>query len=113
MIVVVQTRSIVTEIEIDGAQSFSAKTLRNEIKIKINTPVSEDAAGGRPPEHHRFLSSAMVTTTSTSSTTSIDRMKRTALRARFSRSTKARRARSVAFVSRETTLSAIAPCASR
>jgi outer membrane protein insertion porin family len=41
--VVVQTRSIVTEIEIAGAQRFSAKKIRREIKIKMNAPVSENA----------------------------------------------------------------------
>jgi outer membrane protein insertion porin family len=41
--VVVQTRPIITEIEIDGAQRFTAKRVRSEIKIKMNTPVSEDA----------------------------------------------------------------------
>jgi outer membrane protein insertion porin family len=41
--VVVQTRSIITEIEIDGAHRFTAKRVRSEIKIKMNTPVSEDA----------------------------------------------------------------------
>ena len=41
--VVVQTRSIVTEIEINGAHGFTAKRVRSEIKIKMNTPVSEDA----------------------------------------------------------------------
>ena len=41
--VVLQTRSIVNEIEIDGAHRFTAKRVRSEIKIKMNTPVSEDA----------------------------------------------------------------------
>ena len=38
-----ETRSIITEIEIDGAHRFTAKRVRSEIKIKMNTPVSEDA----------------------------------------------------------------------
>jgi outer membrane protein insertion porin family len=41
--VVVQTRAMVNEIEIDGAQKVSAKRLRKEIGIKINTPVNENA----------------------------------------------------------------------
>jgi outer membrane protein insertion porin family len=41
--VVVQTRSVVTEIEIDGAQRFSARRIRREIKIKMNAPASEDS----------------------------------------------------------------------
>jgi outer membrane protein insertion porin family len=41
--VVVQTRPIVTEIEIDGAHRFTAKRVRSEIKLAMNHPVSEDA----------------------------------------------------------------------
>jgi outer membrane protein insertion porin family len=40
--VAVQTRSVVREIEIDGAQSVSAKRLRKEITLKINSPVNEE-----------------------------------------------------------------------
>jgi outer membrane protein insertion porin family len=43
VVVVVQTRSIVREIEIAGASRFSAKKVRGEVKIKLNAPVSEDA----------------------------------------------------------------------
>lgn len=43
VIVVVQTRSIVTEIEIAGASRFKPQKIRREIKIKMNAPVSEDA----------------------------------------------------------------------
>jgi outer membrane protein insertion porin family len=42
VIVVLQTRSLVNEIEIEGAERISAKRLRKEIKLKINSPVSED-----------------------------------------------------------------------
>jgi outer membrane protein insertion porin family len=42
VIVAVQTRSVVRELEIDGAQKVSAKRLRKEIGIKINTPVNEE-----------------------------------------------------------------------
>ena len=42
VIVAVQTRSVVREIEIDGAQSVSAKRLRKEITLKINSPVNEE-----------------------------------------------------------------------
>ena len=38
----VQTRSVVREIEIDGAQRVSAKRLRKEITLKINAPVNEE-----------------------------------------------------------------------
>jgi outer membrane protein insertion porin family len=41
--VVVQTRAMVNEIEIDGAQRLGVKRLRKEIGIKINTPVNESA----------------------------------------------------------------------
>ena len=41
VIVVLQTRSLVNEIEIEGAQRISAKKLRKSIKLKINSPVSE------------------------------------------------------------------------
>ncbi len=48
VLVIVQTRSIVNEIEIDGAHRFKPQRIRQEIKIKMNTPVSEDAlAEGR------------------------------------------------------------------
>jgi outer membrane protein insertion porin family len=43
VIVVVQTRSIITAIEIDGAQRIKPRRVRREIKIKLNKPVSEDA----------------------------------------------------------------------
>jgi outer membrane protein insertion porin family len=42
VIVAVQTRSVVREIEIDGAQQVSAKRLRKEITLKINSPVNEE-----------------------------------------------------------------------
>jgi len=42
VIVAVQTRSVVREIEIDGAQKVGAKRLRKEITIKINSPVNEE-----------------------------------------------------------------------
>src|SRR2546422_8278401 len=41
VIVAVQTRSIVREIEIDGAEQVKAKRLRKEIKLKLNQPVDE------------------------------------------------------------------------
>src|SRR5881394_1523854 len=37
----VQTRSIVREIEIDGAERIKAKRLRKEIKLKLNQPINE------------------------------------------------------------------------
>src|SRR3954464_3555181 len=42
VIVAVQTRSVVREIEIDGAQKVSAKRLRKELTIKINQPANEE-----------------------------------------------------------------------
>src|SRR5712675_1632816 len=42
VIVAVQTRPVVREIEIDGAQKVSAKRLRKEMGIKINSPVNEE-----------------------------------------------------------------------
>jgi outer membrane protein insertion porin family len=42
VIVAIQTRSLLTEIEIDGAQSISAKKLRKNIGVKLNAPVKED-----------------------------------------------------------------------
>ena len=70
VVVVVQTRSLVKEIEIDGAQRFKAKKLRKEIKIKINGPADRRRAGESAPENHRYVSGAWVTTTSTSSSRS-------------------------------------------
>jgi outer membrane protein insertion porin family len=45
VIVAVQTRAVVSEIEIDGATRISAKSLRKKIKVKVNEPVNEDALG--------------------------------------------------------------------
>jgi outer membrane protein insertion porin family len=42
VIVAVQTRSVIREIEIDGAQTVTAKRLRKEITVKINSPVNEE-----------------------------------------------------------------------
>ena len=42
VIVAIQTRSIVREIEIEGANRISAKKIRKKIKIKINSPVNEE-----------------------------------------------------------------------
>jgi outer membrane protein insertion porin family len=41
VMVVLQTRSLVNEIEIEGAQRISAKTLRKSIALKINGPLTE------------------------------------------------------------------------
>ena len=45
VIVAVQTRANVNEIEIVGAQGMSARSLRKIIKIKINSPLDEDTLG--------------------------------------------------------------------
>lgn len=45
VIVAVQTRGIVNEIEIDGATRISAKSLRKKIALKVNSPLDEDALG--------------------------------------------------------------------
>jgi len=45
VIVAVQTRAIVNEIEIEGATKMSAKSLRKQIKLKVNAPLDEDALG--------------------------------------------------------------------
>lgn len=45
VIVAVQTRANVNEIEISGATKVSAKALRKKIKLKVNTPLNEDALG--------------------------------------------------------------------
>jgi outer membrane protein insertion porin family len=42
VIVVIQTRSLVSEIEIEGASKVNAKKLRKQIAAKINGPLSED-----------------------------------------------------------------------
>jgi outer membrane protein insertion porin family len=42
VIVAVQTRSIVREIEIEGAERISAKNIRKKIKIKINSVYNEE-----------------------------------------------------------------------
>ena len=43
VVVVVQTRAIVKEIEIDGAHRFKPQRVRKEIKIRMNAPASEDS----------------------------------------------------------------------
>ncbi|MDQ6809918.1 MAG: hypothetical protein M3Z64_10935, partial [Verrucomicrobiota bacterium] len=42
VMVVIQTRAIVNEIEINGAQRISAAKLRKKIDLKINGPVKEE-----------------------------------------------------------------------
>ena len=42
VIVMLQTRSLVNEIEIEGAQRISAKSLRKKIDLKISGPLSEE-----------------------------------------------------------------------
>jgi outer membrane protein insertion porin family len=42
VMVVLQTRSFVNEIEIEGAERIGAKKLRKQIALKINGPLSED-----------------------------------------------------------------------
>ncbi|MEY2564744.1 MAG: outer membrane protein insertion porin family [Verrucomicrobiota bacterium] len=42
VIVVIQTRSLVSEIEIEGAQRINAKKIRKSIDLKINGPLSEE-----------------------------------------------------------------------
>jgi len=43
VIVAVQTRPVVREIEIDGSERVSAKRLRKELEIKINQPANEES----------------------------------------------------------------------
>jgi len=43
VVVVVQTRSIITAIEIDGAQQIAPRKVRRQITFKLNEPVSESA----------------------------------------------------------------------
>src|SRR3954451_25341149 len=42
VIVAVQTRSVVREIEIDGAERVGAKRLRKELEVKMNQPANEE-----------------------------------------------------------------------
>jgi len=42
VIVAVQTRQVLRELVIDGARKVSAKKLRKEIAVKLNSPVNED-----------------------------------------------------------------------
>ena len=42
VVVAVQTRSVVREIEIDGAERVTAKKIRKDIGLKINQPVNEE-----------------------------------------------------------------------
>lgn len=45
VIVAVETRPLVNEIEIEGARSVPAKSLRKKIKLNVNGPLDEDAVG--------------------------------------------------------------------
>ena len=42
VIVAVQTRAVIREIEFDGAHKINAKRLRKEVAVKINAPVKEE-----------------------------------------------------------------------
>src|SRR6266705_6468438 len=42
VVVVLQTRSVVREIEIDGAERISPKKIRKDITLRINQPVNEE-----------------------------------------------------------------------
>jgi len=42
VIVAIQTRMVVREIEVDGAQKIAPKRVRKDLGIKINTPVNEE-----------------------------------------------------------------------
>jgi outer membrane protein insertion porin family len=42
VIVAIQTRSMLREIQIDGAKRISAKRLRKNIKVKLNAPLNEE-----------------------------------------------------------------------
>ncbi len=42
VIVAVQTRAVIREIEVDGAHKLSARRLRKDIALKINSPVKEE-----------------------------------------------------------------------
>ena len=42
MQVILATRALVTEIEIDGAQSFKARTLRDKIKFRVPSPTDAE-----------------------------------------------------------------------
>ncbi len=92
VIVAIQTRAVVNEIEIDGATGISAKSLRKKIKLKVNAPLDEDGPRQGATGDHRRLPGQ-----------GIQRRRRpvphrratkpAALRAWFTRSTKAARAR--------------------
>nr|MBA3272831.1 outer membrane protein assembly factor BamA [Chthoniobacterales bacterium] len=45
VIVAIEARTLVNEIEIEGASRISAKNLRRKIKLKTNAPVDENALG--------------------------------------------------------------------
>jgi outer membrane protein assembly factor BamA len=92
VIVSVQTRSIAREIEIDGAERIKAKTLRKEIKLKLNHMVS--------------LMSAL-------NFGSMQLTRSAGLRVWFSRSTKERKGRCAGSISRGTSILARECCADR
>ena len=65
--VILATRALVTEIEIDGAQSFKAEDAARQDQVQGPVAQRRGETGGRPPEHHRFLSAQRVSPASTCS----------------------------------------------
>jgi len=53
VIVAVQTRQVLRELVIDGAQRVSAKKLRKEIGVKLNSPVMKMIFRKRAKDHRQ------------------------------------------------------------
>ena len=111
VMVVLQTRSLVNEIEIEGAERISAKKLRKSIKLKINCARERKRVAGRPARKSSSYQAKGFTDVDVNSGSTPT--KRAALPASFTRSPRERRARSAAFSSRAIPSSKIAFCASR
>ena len=104
VIVAVQTRSVVREIEIDGAQNRARKRLRKDIEVKINPPVNEEKLEKGRQKIIDTYQGARVSTTSTCNSGSI-RSRKPWHRARVYTVNEGGRARSKHRVSKATTIS--------
>ena len=88
VIVAVQTRTMLNEIQIDGATRISREKAAQEHRSEIKHPVARRRFGEGPAKDHRNLSGARVSTMSTCSIASKRLMPAAALPARFTRSMK-------------------------
>jgi Outer membrane protein/protective antigen OMA87 len=111
--VAVQTRSIVREIVIDGAERIKAQKLRKEIKLRLNQPINEQQLEEARQKNYTKFIRHMASPTSALNFGSIQSTRSAGLRVWFSRSTKERKGRCAGSSSRGTSILAKGSCANR